>query len=162
MRDFGTRATEGSQGWGQPRAELANRYQSTVTGDFCEKLIPKNPADTDARTAVNSALNPESYKDRDYRMKSTLLWDGETMVTMLNLSFDRGTNILYGDNAQGKTNILEAIYLCATTKSHKGAKDKDIVNFNEEEAHIRAYLEKKEDEIRIDMHLRKTNPRHCD
>lgn len=34
MRDFGTRATEGSQGWGQPRAELANRYQSTVTGDF--------------------------------------------------------------------------------------------------------------------------------
>ena len=65
MRDFGTRATEGSQGWGQPRAELANRYQSTITGDFCEKLIPKNPADTDARTAVNSALNPESYKDRD-------------------------------------------------------------------------------------------------
>ena len=75
--------------------------------------------------------------------------------SLLNLSFDRGTNILYGDNAQGKTNILEAIYLCATTKSHKGAKDKDIVNFNEEEAHIRAYLEKKEDEIRIDMHLRK-------
>ena len=53
--------------------------------------------------------------------------------SLLNLSFDRGTNILYGDNAQGKTNILEAIYLCATTKSHKGAKDKDIVNFNEEE-----------------------------
>ena len=75
--------------------------------------------------------------------------------SLLNLSFDRGTNILYGDNAQGKTNIFEAIYLCATTKSHKGAKDKDIVNFNEEEAHIRAYLEKKEDEIRIDMHLRK-------
>ena len=73
----------------------------------------------------------------------------------LELSFDKGTNIFYGDNAQGKTNILEAIYLCATTKSHKGAKDKDIVNFNEEEAHIRAYLEKKEDEIRIDMHLRK-------
>ena len=73
--------------------------------------------------------------------------------SLLNLSFDRGTNILYGDNAQGKTNILEAIYLCATTKSHKGAKDKDIVNFNEEEAHIRAYLEKKEDEIRIDMHI---------
>ena len=36
------------------------------------------------------------------------------------LQFDRGTNILYGDNAQGKTNILEAIYVAATTKSHKG------------------------------------------
>lgn len=73
----------------------------------------------------------------------------------LDLTFDKGTNILYGDNAQGKTNILEAIYLCATTKSHRGTKDRDIVNFNEEEAHIRAYLEKKEEEIRIDMHLRK-------
>ena len=32
------------------------------------------------------------------------------------LQFDRGTNILYGDNAQGKTNILEAIYVATTTK----------------------------------------------
>ena len=39
----------------------------------------------------------------------------------LNISFDKGTNILYGDNAQGKTNILEAIYVSATTKSHKGS-----------------------------------------
>ena len=73
----------------------------------------------------------------------------------LNIEFDRGTNILFGDNAQGKTNILEAIYMCATTKSHKGSKDKDIVNFSAPEAHIRAYLEKSQDEIRIDMHLRK-------
>lgn len=89
MRDFGTRATEGSQGWGQPRAELADLYQSTVTGDFCEPLIPMNPTAPDARTAKNSALNPESYLNRDYRMKGTLLWDGETMVTMKNLSFDQ-------------------------------------------------------------------------
>lgn len=73
----------------------------------------------------------------------------------LDMSFDKGTNILYGDNAQGKTNILEAIYLCATTKSHRGTKDRDIVNFEEEEAHIRTYLEKDGDEIKIDMHLRK-------
>ena len=53
------------------------------------------------------------------------------------LQFDRGTNILYGDNAQGKTNILEAIYVAATTKSHKGSKDREIVNFDKEEAHIR-------------------------
>lgn len=74
----------------------------------------------------------------------------------LNIEFDKGTNILFGDNAQGKTNILEAIFLCATTKSHKGSKDRDIVNFNAEEAHIRTYLEKNQDEIRIDMHLRKS------
>ena len=48
----------------------------------------------------------------------------------LELGFDKGTNIFYGDNAQGKTNILEAIFLSATTKSHKGSKDREIVNFN--------------------------------
>lgn len=73
----------------------------------------------------------------------------------LTISFDKGTNILYGDNAQGKTNILEAIYLSATTKSHKGSKDKEIVNFYKEEGHIRTYLEKDGVETKIDMHLRK-------
>ena len=43
------------------------------------------------------------------------------------IKFDKGTNILYGDNAQGKTNILEAIYMSATTKSHRLSKDKDIL-----------------------------------
>lgn len=73
----------------------------------------------------------------------------------LEISFDKGTNILYGDNAQGKTNILEAIYVSATTRSHKGSKDKEIINFNKEEAHIRTYLQKEDEEIRVDMHLRK-------
>lgn len=74
----------------------------------------------------------------------------------LDLSFDKGTNILYGDNAQGKTNILEAIYVSATTKSHKSSKDKDIINFDKEEAHIRTYLEKDGIETKVDMHLRKS------
>jgi len=73
----------------------------------------------------------------------------------LTLSFDKGTNIFYGDNAQGKTNILEAIYMLATTKSHKGSKDKDIVKFTNEEAHIRSYISKNEINQKIDMHLRK-------
>jgi len=72
------------------------------------------------------------------------------------INFDKGVNILYGDNAQGKTNILEAIYVSATTKSHKSSKDKDIINFNKEEAHIRTYIEKDEIETRVDMHLRKS------
>ncbi len=73
----------------------------------------------------------------------------------LSLQFDSGTNILYGDNAQGKTNILEAIFVAATTKSHRGAKDREIVGFGKEEAHIRTYLEKEGVETRVDMHLRK-------
>ncbi len=88
-------------------------------------------------------------------IKSLELQDYRNYDT-LNLAFDRGTNILYGDNAQGKTNILEAIYVSATTKSHKGSKDRDIVNFHKEEAHIRTFLEKDGVETRVDMHLRKS------
>ena len=73
----------------------------------------------------------------------------------LSIHFDGGTNILYGDNAQGKTNILEAVYLSATTKSHKGSKDKDMIRFASEEAHIRTYVRKDGLENRVDMHLRK-------
>ena len=72
------------------------------------------------------------------------------------MQFDRGTNILYGDNAQGKTNILEAIFVAATTKSHRGSKDREIVNFDREEGHIRTFLEKEGVETRVDMHLRKS------
>ena len=46
---------------------------------------------------------------------------------LLNISFDGNTNIIYGDNAQGKTNILEAIYVSATTKSHRGNKDRILL-----------------------------------
>ena len=72
----------------------------------------------------------------------------------LNIQFDEGTNILYGDNAQGKTNILEAAYLSGTTKSHKGSKDKEIIRFSHEESHIRTIVLKNDKEYQIDMHLR--------
>ena len=73
----------------------------------------------------------------------------------LKLDFDRGTNILYGDNAQGKTNILEAIYISGTTKSHKGCKDRDIIRFGSDESHIRIMIEKQSQQFRLDMHLKK-------
>ena len=73
----------------------------------------------------------------------------------LNLSFSDQVNIFYGDNAQGKTNILESVYVCSTTKSHKGSKDRDMIKLGEEEGHIRMHLEKKGVPHRIDMHLKK-------
>ncbi|MCR5419875.1 MAG: DNA replication/repair protein RecF [Lachnospiraceae bacterium] len=72
----------------------------------------------------------------------------------LNIKFDKGINILYGDNAQGKTNILEAIYLFSTTKSHRGNKDKEIIRFGCSESHIRALFDKSYVDYQIDMHLR--------
>ena len=80
----------------------------------------------------------------------------------LNISFDEGTNILYGDNAQGKTNILEAAYISGTTKSHKGSKDKEMIRFKEQESHIRTVVLKKQPgtdtlkEYQIDMHLKQS------
>ena len=70
------------------------------------------------------------------------------------IDFHPNTNILYGDNAQGKTNLLEAVFVCGTTKSHKGSKDKELVSIGKEEAHIRLHLTKKEMTHRIDMHLK--------
>lgn len=73
----------------------------------------------------------------------------------LYMEFDKGTNILYGDNAQGKTNVLESIYVSGTTKSHKGSKDKELIQFGQEEAHIRTIVEKGGLDYQIDMHIKK-------
>ena len=73
----------------------------------------------------------------------------------LEMNFDQGTNILYGDNAQGKTNILEAVYLAGTSKSHKGSKDREMIRFENEESHIRMMVKKGDLSYKIDMHLRK-------
>ena len=73
----------------------------------------------------------------------------------LYMEFDKGTNILYGDNAQGKTNVLESIYVSGTTKSHKGSKDRELIQFGQEESHIRTVVEKGGLDYQIDMHLKK-------
>ncbi len=73
----------------------------------------------------------------------------------LSMNFAGGTNLLYGDNAQGKTNIVEAIYLAATTKSHRGSKDREIIQFHHDEAHIRIHYEKQDIMHQLDMHLKK-------
>lgn len=73
----------------------------------------------------------------------------------LEISFDEGTNILFGDNAQGKTNILEAAYMSGTTKSHKGSRDREMIRFGEEEAHLKTVVMRGGREYQIDMHLKK-------
>lgn len=73
----------------------------------------------------------------------------------LNIRFSPQTNIIFGDNAQGKTNILEAAYVSGTSKSHKGSRDKEMIRFGCEEAHIRTKVLKGDREYQIDVHLRK-------
>lgn len=69
--------------------------------------------------------------------------------------FHEGTNVLYGDNAQGKTNVLEAIYVGGTTKSHKGSKDLEMIRSGEKEAHLRYYIEKREKVFKVEVHMRR-------
>ena len=70
--------------------------------------------------------------------------------------FDKHTNILYGNNAQGKTNILEAIYLLATTKSHRGSMDKDMIRLEQKEAFIHGYFTDRHIHFNIDINLKKS------
>ncbi len=71
------------------------------------------------------------------------------------IKLDRAVNIFFGDNAQGKTNFLESVYVSATSKSHKSVKDKEMIRFNCDEGHIRTIVEKNGRDYCIDMHLKK-------
>lgn len=73
----------------------------------------------------------------------------------LSMVFDEKTNILYGDNAQGKTNILESIYVCSTTKSHRAGKDNELIRFGQEDSHLKLILNRDGVPFRVDMHLKK-------
>ena len=57
-------------------------------------------------------------------------------IEALNLDFS-DVNIIYGENAQGKTNLVEAIYLFTGAKSFRGTKDSDLVKFNEDFARLK-------------------------
>lgn len=73
----------------------------------------------------------------------------------LDLKLNPGINIFYGNNAQGKTNLLEALYVGCTSKSHKASKDRELIRFGSDEAHIKLNLDKKDITYRIDIHIKK-------
>ena len=73
----------------------------------------------------------------------------------LKVEFSPGVNIFFGDNAQGKTNLLESIYVSGTLRSHRGSRDKELIRFGEDEAHIRLFFRKDSLSHRLDVHLKK-------
>ena len=64
--------------------------------------------------------------------------------------FNNGINVIYGNNAQGKTNILEAIFLCSMGKSFRTNKDKELVKINEDFAKINIEYEKSDRKGKIE------------
>ena len=72
----------------------------------------------------------------------------------LHLDFEPGITLIYGENAQGKTNLLEAISMLSGSGSHRGSKDREMIRFGCEESHLKMMVLKDEAELRIDMHLK--------
>ncbi len=64
----------------------------------------------------------------------------------LEISLGKGINIFYGNNAQGKTNILEAIFLCSIGRSFRTNKEKELIQFGEDFATVQLDFAKKDRE----------------
>lgn len=67
------------------------------------------------------------------------------------IGFSEKGNVIIGENAQGKTNIIEAIYVCAVGKSHRAEKESELINFGENGYFIEINLKKKERNYKIEI-----------
>ena len=70
----------------------------------------------------------------------------------LKVNLKNGINIVYGNNANGKTNFIEAIYFCATGRSQRAGHDKELIRFGQQEAHLQAVVDLGGSR-KIDVHL---------
>lgn len=63
------------------------------------------------------------------------------------IEFDEKLNIIVGENAQGKTSLLEGVYLCSFGKSFRTSKDKEMINFGKDFFRIKGFFQKEDEEI---------------
>lgn len=71
----------------------------------------------------------------------------------LQLELGKNVNVFMGDNAQGKTNIVESIYYGAFAKSHRTSKDKELINWKKDKAYISLFIGKSRLDKRIDINI---------
>ena len=69
----------------------------------------------------------------------------------LQMQLGENVNVFIGDNAQGKTNILESIYYGAFAKSHRTSKDKELINWKKDRAYISLLIGKNRLDKKIDI-----------
>lgn len=72
------------------------------------------------------------------------------------IEFENGINVIYGENAQGKTNILESIYLFARGKSFRAFKDRELVMFGKDTAYVNMDFKRGSDEITLGVEIPKS------
>ncbi|MFZ5968724.1 MAG: DNA replication/repair protein RecF [Bacillota bacterium] len=71
----------------------------------------------------------------------------------LELILDPKINVFVGDNAQGKTNIIEAIYMSGTGKSFRSNKDRELIKFDKDKGYVKVEAEKKHDNVVVELKL---------
>ncbi|AJH02291.1 DNA replication/repair protein RecF [Clostridium beijerinckii] len=71
----------------------------------------------------------------------------------LSVELTENVNVFVGDNAQGKTNILESVYYCAFAKSHRTSKDKELINWENSTAYISLLIGKNRLDKKIDINI---------
>ena len=86
---------------------------------------------------------------------SNILTENFRNLKKIDIELNNGINIFYGNNAQGKTNIIESIYICATGRSHRTKIDNRLINFDKKECHIRIFCNKNNMDNRVDLHIKK-------
>ena len=74
---------------------------------------------------------------------------------VLDISLGPHVNVFMGDNAQGKTNILEGIYYCAFARSHRTSKDRELINWNSDNALLSVTVGRERLDKRIDISILK-------
>ncbi len=77
--------------------------------------------------------------------------------SLLNVDLSKNVNIIIGENAKGKTNILESIYLCATSKSNRSCTDKEIIKIGENSSIVNISYNRDNINHNIILKLNKTN-----
>ena len=80
----------------------------------------------------------------------------------INFHLNKNINIFIGKNAQGKTNLLEGIYMCATGKSFRSNRDKEIINFSKNEAYVGANISLGNYEKFIEIKLDRDRPKESE
>ena len=71
----------------------------------------------------------------------------------LNVDFNKDINVIYGNNAQGKTNILESIFVTSIGKSFRTSKDRELIKFGEEFSTIEVGFSKSDRDGTIKIEL---------
>ena len=76
------------------------------------------------------------------------------------IDFSQGVNVIYGENAQGKTNILEGIYLFARGRSFRATKDKELIRFGKNIAYSRLEFENQGGVTLLGVEIPSSKPKH--